>query len=72
MNELMQPTVGHGARTMKEGALELKDAVVNTTTRTATQCRNSTEKMIKSAPYKSVLIAFGIGALASALLFRRK
>lgn len=72
MNELFEPSVSHATRTMKDGVSEMKDAVVDKTTRAARHCRNGSENMIKRAPYASVVVAFGIGALASALLFRRK
>jgi ElaB/YqjD/DUF883 family membrane-anchored ribosome-binding protein len=72
MVELTRPTVAEATKKMKEGAKDLKQAVKTQTTETWNQYCDDTRSMIKSAPYKSVLIAFGVGALASALLFRRR
>jgi ElaB/YqjD/DUF883 family membrane-anchored ribosome-binding protein len=63
--------IGNAAHKVKEGAMELKDAVVQQSSETLEKACKETETVIKANPYRSVLIAFGIGALMGAVMFRR-
>ena len=70
--ETKEPSVSCATNKVKEGVLELKDAVTQQTSDAINSCCDGTRDMIKSRPYTSVLIAFGIGAFASALIFSRR
>ncbi|HLX62221.1 MAG TPA: hypothetical protein VKX17_13150 [Planctomycetota bacterium] len=66
-----RPAIANATQKIKEGAVELKSAVVDGSTEAFQKCYDTTESKIRSAPYTSVMIAFGIGAVLGALLFRR-
>lgn len=72
MVETTEPSISCAANKVKEGVMEMKDAVATQTSQALGNCTDGAQNLIKSAPYKSVLIAFGIGALVSALVFRRR
>jgi len=67
-----QHTFSGATAKMKEGAVDFKDAVKETATQTAEKYYDQTTEMIKSSPYKSLLIAFGAGALLGMFFFRGK
>ena len=71
VDQVSNPAMGKAADKMKEGAVEFKEAFANTTAETWQGYCHETENMIKANPYRSVLTAFGIGALLGVLLFRR-
>lgn len=72
MDEVLnQSRLGNAAQKMKEGALEMKSAVVQQSGEVFQQAVDQTEAAIKEYPHRSVLIAFGVGALLGALIFRR-
>ena len=68
MVDMNQPTLKRGAASIKEGAQELKDAVVAKSSDAFDSCYSSTEGMIKNNPMSSVAVAFGIGVAAGALI----
>lgn len=68
----------NAAHKIKEGAVELKQAVVEQGKIAVEHGQESLEKAckqtetaIKANPYRSVAIAFGVGALLGAFMFRR-
>jgi ElaB/YqjD/DUF883 family membrane-anchored ribosome-binding protein len=68
----------NAASKMKEGAVEMKQAAVEQGKHLVEQGQESLEKAckqtetaIKANPYRSVAIAFGVGALLGAFMFRR-
>ena len=67
--ETKEASVACAANKVKEGVVELKDAVTAQTSDALNACCETTRDMIKSRPYTSVLVAFGLGALAAALIF---
>jgi ElaB/YqjD/DUF883 family membrane-anchored ribosome-binding protein len=72
MTEVMQkPAIANATQKLREGASELKSAVVEQGSEAFQKCYDTTEASIKEYPYRSVLIAFGVGAILGALLFRR-
>jgi len=71
VEQVSNPAMGRAADKMKEGAEEFKEALTRTESETWQQYRQETENMIKANPYRSVLAAFGIGALLGVLMFRR-
>jgi len=66
-----RPAIANATQKIKEGAVELKTAVVDQSAEAIQKCYDTTESKIKAAPYTSVLIAFGVGAVLGALWFRR-
>ncbi len=71
MEETASPNVSNAAQKMKEGAVELKSAVLETGADILEKACVETESFIKANPYRAVLIAFGVGALAGLLICRR-
>jgi ElaB/YqjD/DUF883 family membrane-anchored ribosome-binding protein len=72
MNAMNQaPAINEAAQKIKEGAVELKHAVVVQGTDSLDKACKETEATIKANPYRSVLVAFGVGALLGAVFFRR-
>jgi len=65
------PAMSDAAHKIREGAVELKSAVVKQGSESLTQACEQTEAAIKEYPYRSVLIAFGVGALIGAVMFRK-
>lgn len=63
--------IGSAAHKIKEGAVELKNAVVQQSSDSLEKACKETETVIKANPYRSVLVAFGVGALLGAVMFRR-
>ena len=72
MESQLRPSVQSAAQKMKSGATEFKDAVVDQSSEMWNKYTCQTESMIRENPYRSVLIAFGLGALAGLFLLRRK
>ena len=70
--ETKEPSVSCATNKVKEGVLELKDAVAAQTADAINTCCDGTRDLIKSRPYTSVLIAFGVGALVAAVIFGRR
>jgi hypothetical protein len=68
MVDMNQPTMKRGAQTIKEGAKEMKEAVVTQSSRAFGQCYDSTESMIKNYPMRSMLVSFAVGFAAGALI----
>ncbi len=65
------PAMSDAAQKIREGAVELKSAVVKQGSESLTHACETTEATIKEYPYRSVLIAFGVGALIGAVMFRK-
>jgi len=65
------PAMSDAAQKIREGAVELKTAVVKQGSESLSTACEQTEAVIKEYPYKSVLIAFGVGALLGAVMFRK-
>jgi ElaB/YqjD/DUF883 family membrane-anchored ribosome-binding protein len=70
VEQIRQHSFGVATEKFKEGAREFKDAISETATGSFEHYCDSGADMIKASPYKSVLIAFGVGALFGLLLFR--
>lgn len=62
---------GSAAQKMKEGAVEIKNVVFEQGAESIDKYCKATEDVIKSNPYRSVLVAFGVGAALGLLLSRR-
>ena len=71
VDQVSNPAMGKAADKMKEGAAEFKDAFTQSASETWQQYCQDTESMIKANPYRSLLVAFGVGTLLGVLLFRR-
>ncbi len=71
MVEQTQARMEDATDKMQEGAQELKDAVTEKATNMYNEYMEQGCEMIRAHPYRSLLIAFGVGALAGLLLFRR-
>lgn len=71
MTNLNAPSISDGAQKIREGAVELKSAVVEQGTASLTHACEATKAEIKANPYRSMLIAFGVGALLGVVLSRR-
>ena len=71
VEQVSNPAMSSAAQKMKEGATEFKDAFANSASETWQQYCQQTEDMIKANPYRSLAVAFGVGALLGVLLFRR-
>lgn len=72
MTEVMQkPAIANATQKLREGAVELKSAVVEKGSEAFQHACEQTEATIKEYPYRSMLVAFGAGAILGALLFRR-
>jgi ElaB/YqjD/DUF883 family membrane-anchored ribosome-binding protein len=67
-----RPSVQSATEKMKSGATEFKDAVANQSSEMWNNYRSQTEVKIRDNPYRSVLIAFGLGALAGLFFLRKK
>ena len=72
VEQMQQHTFSEASRKIKEGAQEFKDAVTEIATNTRSEYCDQTTDMVKEHPYKSLLIAFGAGAVFSLLFLRRK
>ena len=71
MDEVQENDVTAAAHKIKEGASELKSAVVDQGTEQFETLCKSADEVIRANPYRSVMIAFGIGTLAGICLFKR-
>jgi ElaB/YqjD/DUF883 family membrane-anchored ribosome-binding protein len=73
MSDAMGSTsaISDAAAKVQSSAIELKDAVVEHGSEAVKRACDATEETIKTNPYSSVLVAFGVGALLGVLLFRR-
>lgn len=72
MTDVMQkPAISNAAQKLRDGAVEMKSAVVEQGSEAIQKCCEQTEATIKAYPYKSVLIAFGVGVALGALVLRR-
>ena len=71
MVERTEHTVGGATEKMKEGARELGQAMQEKVMSQIEECQAETSNLIKENPYKSLLIAFGVGALFGMLMLRR-
>ena len=68
---LNKPAISNATQKIREGAGELKTAVVEQSSEAFQKACEQTEATIKEYPYRSMLVAFGAGAILGALLFRR-
>ena len=59
------------AQKIQQGADELQSALVATGTEMLETARDEADAYITEKPYKSILIAFGIGAFTTLFLLRR-
>lgn len=66
-----KPAISHAAQNLHDGAIEMKSAVVEQGSQAIQRACEQTEATIKAYPYKSVLIAFGVGVALGALVLRR-
>ena len=64
--------IANAAQKMRDGASEMGTAVASRTQTIISDTCNDTEDMIKAQPYKSVLLALGVGMALGAWVFRRK
>ncbi len=71
MDEVQSSDVSAAAQKIKEGASELKSAVMDQGTEQFETICKSADEIIRANPYRSVLLAFGIGTLAGIFLFKR-
>jgi ElaB/YqjD/DUF883 family membrane-anchored ribosome-binding protein len=71
VEQVSNPAMSSAAEKMKEGAVEFKEAFADTASETWQQYCQQTENMIRENPYRSLAVAFGLGALLGVLLFRR-
>lgn len=72
MTEVLdRSAISHAAQKMRDGAVEMKSAVVEQGSDVLERACEQTESAIKAYPYRSVLIAFGVGALVGTFLMRR-
>ena len=71
MDEADTNDVGAAANKIKEGAAELHSAVMDQgQEKFETLCKTADET-IRANPYRSVAMAFGVGALVGIFLFKR-
>jgi len=66
-----KPAISHAAQNLRDGAIEMKSAVVEHGTQAIQRVCEQSEATIKAYPYRSVLIAFGAGVALGALVLRR-
>ena len=59
------------AQKIQQGADELQTALVATGTELLEKAYEETDAYINEKPYKSILLAFGIGAFTTLFLLRR-
>ena len=71
MVEMREHTVSSATEKMKEGAQEFKEAVTSGARGKFDDYKNEATQMIQENPYRSVLIAFGLGALVGMMMLRR-
>ena len=71
MDEVQGGDVNAAAQKIKEGASELKSAVMDQGTEQFETLCKSADEIIRANPYRSVLIAFGVGTLAGIFLLKR-
>ncbi|HYG76545.1 MAG TPA: DUF883 C-terminal domain-containing protein [Planctomycetota bacterium] len=71
VEHVQEHTIGASTEKMKEGAQEFTQAVKETAKNSFDEYCEQGASMIQSSPYKSVLIAFGIGAVLGMLMLRR-
>lgn len=78
MNNSKSPTMAHAAEQVRSGAAEFKDAAmdqaacaIDSAKERLTDAHAQGEKVIKSNPYTSVIVAFGVGAVLGVVLARR-
>ena len=64
-------SISNAAQKMRDGAVDMKEAVVEQGSDALERACEHTEAAITEYPYRSVLISFGVGALVGAFLFRR-
>ncbi|HLX61961.1 MAG TPA: hypothetical protein VKX17_11830 [Planctomycetota bacterium] len=70
-DEMQKPAISNAAQKLREGAIEMKSAIVDKGSDVIQKVCEQTEATIKAYPYKSVLIAFGVGVALGALVLRR-
>ncbi|MEI6235895.1 MAG: hypothetical protein WCT04_22800 [Planctomycetota bacterium] len=63
--------IANAAQKMRDGATEMGSAVATRTHTIINDSCKDTEDMIKAQPYKSVLLALGVGMALGAWIFRR-
>lgn len=71
VEQVREQTIGSATEKMKEGAQEFKEALASSARGTLEQYRDDATHLIQDNPYRSVLIAFGVGALFGMLMLRR-
>jgi ElaB/YqjD/DUF883 family membrane-anchored ribosome-binding protein len=71
MVEMREHTVSGATEKMKEGAKEFKEAVTTEARGKFDEYKDEAKTMIQENPYRSVLIAFGVGALIGMMMIRR-
>jgi ElaB/YqjD/DUF883 family membrane-anchored ribosome-binding protein len=71
MVEMREHTVSSATEKMKEGAQEFKEAVKTEARGKFDEYKEEATTMIQENPYRSVLIAFGLGALIGMMMIRR-
>jgi len=64
-------TIENATNKLKEGAGELKDAVVTSGAEALKKYHSEGTQIIKNNPYTSVLVALGVGALIGILCARK-
>jgi ElaB/YqjD/DUF883 family membrane-anchored ribosome-binding protein len=71
MVEIREHTVTGATEKIKEGAQEFKEAVASGARDKMDEYKDQATRMIQDNPYRSVAIAFGIGALVGMLMLRK-
>ena len=71
MDEVQASDVGAAAQKIKEGAAELHSAVMDQGQEQFETLCKTADETIRANPYRSVAVAFGVGALVGIFLFKR-
>ncbi len=71
MEDVQVSDVGAAAQKIKEGAVEFHSALVDHGQEKFEALCKSADETICANPYRSVAIAFGIGALLGIVIFRK-
>lgn len=71
VEQLQEASIGASTEKMREGAHELKQAVTDMASQKFGEYSKQANTLVQENPLTSLAIAFGVGALLGALIFRR-
>jgi ElaB/YqjD/DUF883 family membrane-anchored ribosome-binding protein len=71
VDQATQQDMSAATEKMKEGAYEFKEAVSGQAAETYEEYKERGAEMIRTNPYTSLLVAFGIGTLIGMFLLRK-